>query len=75
MLPQETVEADSIRKLKKVHQILPEGIGRDISFNILDTTIVDAGEFEGTGPRKVASLTFSLQIASTVATVGMRKGS
>lgn len=31
MLPQEAVEADSIRRLKKVHLKLPEGIGRDIS--------------------------------------------
>lgn len=68
------MEADSIRRLKKVHKKLPEGIGKDISFNILNTTIVDSGEFEGTGPREAARLTFSLQIASTVATVGMRKG-
>lgn len=74
MLPQEAVEADSIRRLKKVHKNLPEGIGRDISLNILNTTIADAGEFEGTGPQKAARLAFSLQIASTVATVGMRKG-
>lgn len=74
MLPQEAVEAHSIRRLKKVHKKLPEGIGRDISFNILNTTIADAGESEGTGLRKAARLTFSLQIASPVATVGMRKG-
>lgn len=74
LLPQEAVEADSIRRLKKVHKKLPEGIGRDVSFNILNITIADAGEFEGTGLRKAARLTFSLQIASTVATVGMRKG-
>lgn len=74
MLPQEAVEADSIRRLKKVHKNLPEGIGRDASLNILNTTIADAGEFEGTGLQKAARLTFSLQIAFTVATVGMRKG-
>jgi len=68
------VQADSIRRLKKVHKKIPEGIGRDISCNILNTTIVDAGKFEGTGPPKVARLTFSLQIASTIAAVGMRKG-
>lgn len=69
------MEADSIRRLRKVHKKLPEGIGRDISFNIPNTKIADAGEFEGIGLRKAARLAFSLQITSTVATVGMTKWS
>lgn len=43
MLPQEDVEEDSKRFIKK----LPEGIGRAISFNIFNTTIADAEEMKG----------------------------
>lgn len=40
---------------------------------ILNTTIADAGDLAGIGLQRAARLTFSLQTASIIANVGMRK--
>lgn len=61
------------RQYQKTQEGPLKGIGRYISFNILNTTMADAGYLEGIGLQRVTRLTFSLQIASTVANVGMRK--